>query len=201
MRSILTVAWLALVLGVNNGYAKDLVVDAKSAGEGEFKTVKAALDAVPANNKEPVTITIKPGKYEEFLSTPKDKGFITFKGMGAKPEDTVLTYHYKASDAKPDGTGTVGTTGSASITINGNDFTAQNMTFANSAGDKVGQAVAMKTNGDRLVFLNCRFLGFQDTLYPAGGGRCYFKDCFITGNHCCPVLTKTTTTGYDHEGH
>lgn len=72
--------------------------------------------------------------------------------------------------------------GSSSTTVNAGDFTAENLTFENSAGDNVGQAVALMTNGDRLVFRHCRFLGFQDTLYPAGGGRVYFQDCYVTGD-------------------
>ncbi len=34
-------------------------------GSGEYTTVQAALDAVPANNKKPVTIFIKNGIYKE----------------------------------------------------------------------------------------------------------------------------------------
>jgi pectinesterase len=165
---------------VSPALAKDFTVAAD--GSGDFKTVQAAVDAVPANNTSPVTISVKPGRYEEYLNITKGKNFITLVGGGDTPDKTVLTFHYKASDPKPDGTGTVGTTGSSSTTVNANDFTAENVTFENSAGDNVGQAVALKTNGDRLIFRNCRFTGFQDTLYPAGKGRVYFKDCYITGD-------------------
>jgi pectinesterase len=185
MRRITGVGLLLLVMA-GTAAGKDLVVDA--AGKGDFKTVQAAIDAVPAGNAEPVRIVILAGTYEERLTIPRDRPHITLAGQG-KPEATVLTYHLKSSDPRPvppgattAPAGTVGTTGSASTTVNANDFTAENLTFANSAGDNVGQAVAIKTNGDRLVFKNCRFLGFQDTLYPAGGGRVYFKDCYITGD-------------------
>ncbi len=160
--------------------AKDVTVD--SGGGGDFTTVQAAVDAVAGGNSQAVRILIKPGKYEEKIAVPANKPFIQFLGQGSSAEQTVLTFHLKASDPKPGGSGNVGTTGSSSVTITGSDFLADNITFANSAGDKVGQAVALKTNGDRLIFHNCQFLGFQDTLYPSGEGRVYFSDCYITGN-------------------
>lgn len=174
--------------------AKDVTVD--PSGGGEFKTVQSAIDAVADNNTEPVRILIRPGTYEEHITIAKTKTFIRLVGQGAKPQDTVVTYHLKASDPKPDGSGNVGTTGSASVTISANDFSAENITFANSAGDNVGQAVAVKTNGDRIAFFNCRFLGFQDTLYPSGQGRVYFKDCYITGD--TDFIFGSATVVFDH---
>jgi pectinesterase len=38
------------------------------------------------------------------------------------------------------------------------------VTSENTAGE-IGQAVALRTTGDRGVFRHCRFLGWQDTLY------------------------------------
>ena len=34
----------------------------------------------------------------------------------------------------------------------------------------LGQAVALHTEGDRLMFVNCRFLGNQDTIYTGTEG-------------------------------
>jgi len=178
-RLLLLSALAALSFAVSSS-AKEIKVDA--GGAGDFKTVQEAIDSVPANNTEEIHVLIQPGSYERQLIVPKNKGHLTLIGKGVKPDETILTFHLKASDPKPGGAGNVGTTGSASVTINATDFTAENVTFANSAGDKVGQAVALKSNGDRLIFRTCRFLGFQDTLYPSGKGRVYFKDCYITGN-------------------
>jgi pectin methylesterase-like acyl-CoA thioesterase len=85
----------------------------------------------------------------------------------------------------------LGTQNSASFTINANDFTAVNITFANTfnydsanaAGQTGLQAVAVVINADRAAFKNCRFLGNQDTLYTKGSGtpRHYFKNCYIDG--------------------
>jgi len=194
-----TVKWMfsafaLIAVQARLGLAKDVTIDA--AGGGDFKSVQAAVDSVPDRNAEPMRFLIKPGKYEEYISVPRNKPFISFIGQGAKPEDTVLTYHLKSSDPKSDGSGNVGTTGSASVTITASDFTAENITFANSAGDNVGQAVAVKTNGDRIAFFNCRFLGFQDTLYPSGQGRVYFKDCYVTGD--TDFIFGSATAVFDH---
>ena len=63
----------------------------------------------------------------------------------------------------------------------GEGFTAENITFENSAGP-VGQAVAVRIDGDKVAFRNCRFLGNQDTLYPHGNNsRQYYKNCYIEG--------------------
>jgi len=75
----------------------------------------------------------------------------------------------------------IGTTGSSSLFIFGDNFKAKNITFENSAGP-VGQAVAVRIDGDKVIFQNCRFLGNQDTLYLHGKeSRQYFKDCYIEG--------------------
>ncbi|HEY7090086.1 MAG TPA: pectinesterase family protein [Tepidisphaeraceae bacterium] len=196
MKKILSVVTPMLLIAIglpNAALAKDITVDA--SGGGDFKTVQQAVDSVPDKNSERVRILIKPGTYEEQITVAKTKPMISFIGQGSKPEDTVLTYHLKASDPKSDGSGNVGTTGSSSTFIHADDFVAENVTFANSAGDNVGQAVAIKTTSDRLIFRNCRFLGFQDTLYPTGG-RHYFKDCYVTGD--TDFIFGNATAVFDH---
>jgi pectinesterase len=144
-------------------------------GSGQFKTVQAAVDSVPANNAQRVVIQIKPGTYKERIQVPREKPQITFRGEDAKT--TVLTYDWSAnteSNGKK-----VGTSGSCSTLINGTDFVAEKITFENTAGE-VGQAVALKFNSDRGVFRDSRFLGWQDTLY-VHDRRVYFKDCYIEG--------------------
>ncbi|XP_058226304.1 pectinesterase 31 isoform X4 [Rhododendron vialii] len=44
-----------------------------------------------------------------------------------------------------------------------------------------GQAVAIRVTADRCAFYNCRFLGWQDTLYLHYGKQ-YLKDCYIEGS-------------------
>lgn len=93
---------------------------------------------------------------------------------------TILTYNDFASKKNRFGE-EMGTTGSTSFYVFGDEFIAENITFENSSGP-VGQAVAVRVDGDKVMFRNCRFLGFQDTLYPHGErSRQYYKDCYIEG--------------------
>jgi pectinesterase len=46
----------------------------------------------------------------------------------------------------------------------------------------MGQAVALYTQGKQLMFVGCRLLGNQDTVYTGyAGGFLYFKNCYIEG--------------------
>jgi pectinesterase len=162
-------------------------------GSGQFKTVQAAIDAAPANSKTRVVIQIKPGTYKERLNIPKEKPMLTFQGGGDDPTTTVLTYDWSANTPGPGGKN-VGTSGSSSTLISGTDFTAENITFGNTAGD-VGQAVAIKFNSDRGIFRNCRFIGWQDTLY-IHDRRVYFKDCYVEGR--VDFIFGKSTGVFDH---
>lgn len=145
-------------------------------GSGNYKTVQAAVNAVPANNKNHVVIYIKNGTYKEVVTVPLNKPYITFYGQNEK--NTILTYNNYHGKAKPGG-GTFGTDDSASVFIQASDFSAYNLTFQNTAG-AVGQAVAIDVTGDRAIFDACQFLGWQDTLY-AQTGRQYYENSYITG--------------------
>ncbi|MDA3816522.1 MAG: pectinesterase family protein [Prolixibacteraceae bacterium] len=154
----------------------DFVVAAD--GSGDFQTVQDAIDAVPDFRKTETVIFIKNGVYKEKLVLPASKNQVTF--MGEDVEKTIITNDDYASKKNVFGE-EMGTTGSSGFFVFGNDFTARNITFENSAGP-VGQAVAVRVDGDRVFFSNCRFLGFQDTLYPHGkNSRQYYKNCYIEG--------------------
>jgi pectinesterase len=173
-------AGTVLCLAAGAGAAERMITVAAD-GSGQFTSVQAAVDSVPVNNPERVVIHIKPGTYKERITVPQDKPFITFRGQD--PNTTILTYNWTAytkDPNAPDPNKNVGTGGSSSTFIFGHDFVAENVTFQNSAG-RAGQAVALKSQADRLVFRNCRFLGWQDTLY-ADAGRQYFTQCTIEGH-------------------
>lgn len=147
-------------------------------GTGDFASVQAAVDAVAAGNREPVVISIRPGTYKERIVVGRDKRFIRFAGEDAAT--TILTYDLYAGIKGEDGR-EIGTFRTPSVTIEADDFAAENITFENSAGP-VGQAVAAAVLGDRCIFRNCRFLGWQDTLLDQTG-RHYYENCTIAG-HC-----------------
>lgn len=148
-------------------------------GSGNFFNVQDAINAVPDFRKSiRTTILIRKGEYKEKLIIPASKINIAMVGEGEA--ESIFTYNDYAS--KPNIFGeNKGTSGSSSCYIYGDDFSAQNITFANSSGP-VGQAVACFIDGDRAFFKNCRFLGFQDTLYTYGkNSRQYYENCYIEG--------------------
>jgi pectinesterase len=147
-------------------------------GSGDYSTIQEAINAVPDFRKKETVIYIKNGVYKEKLILATSKSMVVF--IGESVEKTIITYNDYASRKNRFGE-EIGTTGSSGFFIFGDDFRAENITFENSAG-AVGQAVAVRTDGDRLIFRNCRFLGFQDTLYPHGEkSRQYYQNCYIEG--------------------
>lgn len=143
---------------------------------GDFRTVQEAIDAVPRGNQKPYAIEVRPGTYFERLTIPRDKRFIRLIGQDARK--TVLTYNLSTATTSE-------TRHSASSYIFADDFAAENIAFENTYG--VGsQAVALYVGADRAVFRNCRFLGWQDTLY-VNGPDCQFVPQPLTetnANHC-----------------
>src|SRR5690606_12926418 len=154
----------------------DFVVAAD--GTGDFATVQEAFDAVPNFSRERVVIYIKKGTYKEVLTLHKNKVNVTIIGESAS--EVILTFDNYASKVNPETGEEYGTSGSSSNFIYGEGFYAKNITFENSAGP-VGQALAIYIGGDKAVFVNCRFLGYQDTMY-GGRVRQYFKNCYIEGS-------------------
>ncbi|MFE1309253.1 pectinesterase family protein [Streptomyces sp. NPDC058755] len=86
-------------------------------GSGQYRTVQAAVNAVPANNPSRVVIAVKPGTYRETVKVPADKPHVTIQGTGGSRKDTVIVYNNAAGTRKPDGSGTYGTGGSATVTL------------------------------------------------------------------------------------
>jgi pectinesterase len=74
----------------------------------------------------------------------------------------------------------IGTFRTPTVQVDADDFTAENITFDNAAG-RVGQALAVRVDGDRAVFRNCRFIGWQDTLF-LNRGRHYIENSLIAGD-------------------
>jgi pectinesterase len=176
MKRFFPVALSALIfLSLNLRAQTNLFVAAD--GSAQFKTVQEAIMSVPSgSNVNPVVIHIAPGIYKELIYVQREKRF--FKLVGENATNTVLTFNLnanmKGADDKP-----IGTFKTPSTTIDADDFTAENLTFENNAGN-VGQALAIRVDGDRANFRNCRFLGWQDTIL-LNRGRQYFENCYIDG--------------------
>lgn len=183
MKNVLKLMFVVLLisLGVCAGDANAFQADATVApnGDGQFKSIQDAINSAPqtTSSTRPWTIRIKPGVYKEKLYVQREKRFVRLVGEDAAK--TILTYNLNANipgdDGKP-----IGTFRTPSTVIDADDFTAENLTFENSAGP-VGQALAIRIDGDRATFRKCRFLGWQDTIL-ANRGRHYFEDCYIAGH-------------------
>ena len=166
------------LLSCINAVAQQKLVVAKD-GTGDFTNVQDAFDAVPEGNILPITIFIKKGIYKEVLVIDARKNFISI--IGEEKETTILTFNNHAG-TKLDNGDTLNTWTCASFFVYGNDFHAENITFENNAGFFAGQAVALRIEGNRNSFFNCKMVGNQDVLFLSGSGvKQYFKDCYIEG--------------------
>lgn len=189
MKKILISFILILSAALVFGQTKKVVA---KDGSGDFTTVHAAIDAVPDGNTSPVIIYIKKGIYKECITISTAKALITF--IGENVDNTKLTFDNYSS--KKDSAGKqFGTTGSSSVFVNGDNISFENITFENSSGP-VGQAVAVNVRGNKVAFKNCRFLGFQDTLYTKGATLQYYKDCYIEGT--VDFIFGAATAVFDH---
>ncbi len=156
----------------SDGKWKDtLVVD--GSGNGDYPTLTEAMEGIRAFMDYRVTVLVRKGVYREKVVVPSWLQNVDFVGEDA--ENTVITFGDHANIRQ------MGTFRTYTLKVEGNGITFRNLTIENDA-PPLGQAVALHTEGDRLTFIRCRFLGNQDTVYTGvAGTRLYFKDCYIEG--------------------
>ena len=155
----------------------DVIVAAD--GTGQYRAVQEAINGAPQTTTaaSPWVILVKPGTYRELIYVQHEKRFVHL--VGEDPAKTVITYDLNANLAGRDGL-PMGTFRTPTVVIDADDFTVENITLENSAGP-VGQALAVRVDGDRVAFRNCRFLGWQDTIL-LNRGRQYLENCTIAGH-------------------
>ena len=163
-------------------------------GTGEFRTVDEAIEVCRAFIDYHKVIFVKRGTYKEKLILPSWLQNIEI--CGEDRDQTIITYDDHANirtAERPQGMGTFRT---YTLKIEGNDITLKNITIENNSA-RLGQAVALHTEGDRLKFINCRFLGHQDTVYTGvANTRLYFKDCYIEGT--TDFIFGPSTAWFEH---
>lgn len=163
-------------------------------GTGQFRTVGEAIEVCRAFMDYHKVIFVKKGTYKEKLIIPQWLQNIEICGEDCN--ETIITWddhanivmndsnwpaelnqQLKAMGNRPK----LGTFRSFTLRIDANDITLKNITIENNAA-RLGQAVALHTQGDRLKFINCRFLGNQDTVYTGlANTRLLFDNCYIEG--------------------
>ena len=153
-------------------FAQEMVV-AKD-GSGSYASIQSAIDAAPDQSQQAVIIHVKPGFYKEKIVVPSWKTNIQLIA-----EDAATTIISWDDHAGKNGHNTFT---SYTMLVQGSGFRAENLTIENTAGRDVGQAVALHVEADQSVFVNCRLVANQDTLYAGvGSSRQYFVNCYIEG--------------------
>ena len=156
----------------------DTIVVARD-GTGEFRTVSEALEVCRAFMDYHKVIYIKKGTYKEKVIIPQWLQNIEL--CGEDRDATIITYDDHANVVFPPTGKGMTTFRTYTLKVEANDITLRNLTIENNAA-RLGQAVALHTEGDRLLFVNCRFLGNQDTVYTGmPRTRMLFHDCYIEG--------------------
>ncbi|KAL9233467.1 hypothetical protein vseg_008465 [Gypsophila vaccaria] len=168
---------------VGGGQATDIdtsqlayTVTVSQSGDGDFKTIQEAVDSIHANIKHQwIRILIRSGVYNEQVEIPADKTCIVLQGD--KTKDTTITYNaHSATDQSP------------TVKILADNVVVKGITFENSYVKKFKgkivpsflPAVALMVSADKVSFYDCKFKGYQDTLWD-DRGRHYFKNCYIEG--------------------
>lgn len=183
MRKILLSLVLALAgtLAVNaaNKYDNPDTLFVARDGTAEFRNIYDAIEVCRAFMEYHKVIFVKKGTYKEKLIVPS--WLTNIEICGEDRDNTIITYDDHANVFIPGTDRKMGTFRTYTVRVDGNDITFRNITIENNAA-RLGQAVALHTQGDRLTFVNCRILGNQDTVYTGGiNTRLYFKDCHIEG--------------------
>lgn len=206
-----TVALLCSIMALQaaNKYDNpDTIVVARD-GTGQFRTITDAIEVCRAFMDYRKVIFVKRGTYKEKLIVPQWLQNIEI--CGEDRDETIITYDDHANIAM-DGNywpqqlrqqllamgerPKLGTFRSFTVRVDANDITFRNITIENNAA-RLGQAVALHTQGDRLVFVNCRLLGNQDTVYTGmPRTRLFFKDCYIEGT--TDFIFGPSTAWFEH---
>ena len=171
----------------------DTIIVARD-GTGQFRTIGEAIEVCRAFMDYHKVIYVKRGIYKEKLIIPQWLQNIEI--CGEDRDQTVITYDDHANIIYPPTGNGMGTFRTYTLRVDGNSITVKNITIENNAA-RLGQAVALHTQGDRLMFLNCRFLGNQDTVYTGMPyTRLLFRDCYIEGT--TDFIFGASTAWFEH---
>src|SRR5688572_1245547 len=126
LRTVISALFVSCVVSIGHAASSvrlkpDIIVG--QDGSGNFSTVQAAVDSLPANNRERTIIFIKNGTYTEHLRV--ENSFITFLG-----EDRFRTrLVWEINDPRNDPKANADRKGIASFNLhNANDIVIDNLT-------------------------------------------------------------------------
>ena len=163
-------------------------------GTGQFRNISEAIEVCRAFMDYHKVIYVKKGTYKEKLVIPQ--WLTNIEICGEDRDKTIITWDDHANIPLPAIGKGMGTFRTYTLKIQGSRITLKNITVENNSA-RLGQAVALHTEGDRLTFVNCRFLGHQDTIYTGNAKtRLYFEDCYIEGT--TDFIFGPSTAWFEH---
>jgi len=194
--------------------ATQLVVAAD--GSGDFTTVQAALDFIPAGNTTPRTIVVRKGTYFEQVAF-QSKHAVTL--VGEDVDRTAIVYPNNNNFNNASGVYHRGTFLAQSV----HDFTIANLTVNNTTPQNGTQAEALIINGSSAtaghnLVTRCKFFSYQDTVqfnkqtyvsnstiwgdvdFMWGDGPAFLENCDIrilrTGGYFTQIRNGSGNHGY-----
>ena len=159
-----------------------------------YSGIQDALDAAKRDNPSDwVEIEVAAGAYYEKVTIDRAKTLL--RGQGA--EETRLHFDAVAETAGKYHRANWGTPGSATLTVNADQVTVEDITVENTfdylANDALpsedarkvsnsqGVALLLDIHSDRVFFNHTALIGYQDTVF-ANGKRALVRNSFISGN-------------------
>lgn len=148
-------------------------------GSGDYTSLQAAIDAAPTKRVKPWLIFVKAGKYHEHIDIPQSKPYIHIIGQD---RNKVEVY----DDRLCGGDNAVHVSIGATVVAHSNNLYFEGLNLVNSYGrdqNNGPQALALNTEGDRIVFNKVGLISYQDTWITTStsNNRHFIKNSWIEG--------------------
>ncbi|RYE01580.1 MAG: pectinesterase, partial [Sphingobacteriales bacterium] len=207
MKILRNIALWAALLAAGSSCTAQRPLTVAASGKADFHSIQDAINSLPDSSVTPRVIRIAKGVYKEKL-------FISKHNIVLRGEDrdaTIITQEIARDEWRCDHPDDWGV---ATLNLNGNDITLENLTVANDYGfnqkephtvacaadsvkgartiTKDGHQMALRSmKATRLRAVNCRFRAWAgDTVSPwnLDNGMFYFKSCLMEGgvDFYCP---------------
>jgi pectinesterase len=182
--SFITYVSLVLFSYIHNTHPQeysDIIVD--SQGNGDYKTISEAINALPMYPYQRTIIFVKNGVYQEKLRI--EQNYITLRGESR--DSTIIRF----SQLREDWNKNKDYIGPAVINLEGDDIVLENLTIENSQPEIGPHAFAIYGNANRTIIINCNVLskgGDTVSLWNYKYGMYYHANCFFQGavDFVCP---------------
>ena len=159
---------VTLVLASAAAGASRAWIEVAADGSGDFRTIQAAIDHVPARAASWTIIHVAAGRYFEKVTIPSDKAHVVLVGDGR--DATLLEFDQSYLDSS----GTL--LAKRVLTNRGSDVVLRSLTIRNLAKEPGGSGgkwdAAVENYGDRLILNDVLLRADHDTLLLYGPAFC-----------------------------